>query len=97
MGDGDRLGRVKPGPFGPRVLVRFESDPAQTDFFSVFMDVLDGMNMIGMMHGSFGRGLPRRSYLVGPTPSPTCFFYIWSRVLLDDRTEPLAHALMCPL
>ena len=72
---------VKPGPFGPRVLVRFESDSARAVFLKIFLiillDVLDGMKMIGMVHGSFGCGLPRRSYPVGPTPSSICSFLLF--------------------
>ena len=72
---------VKPGPFGPRVLVPLESDLALTVFFSIFLDVSDGMNMIGMVHGSFGRGFPRRSYPVMTHTVVYLFvFIIWSRV-----------------
>ena len=73
---------VKPGPFGPWVLVWFGSDSARVVFFLkifliIFLDVLDGMKMIGMVHGSFGCGLPRRSYPVGPIPSSICSFLLF--------------------
>ena len=49
--------------------------------------------MIGMLHGSFGCGLPRRSYPVGPTPSSICSFLLFGVEFSQLVGPSCSHAL----